>query len=279
MGDSRSDREGVFDSASPEEPIANRTPSLRAKVFLLAGPETREVESLIPDRIPVRTFADRSSFRRELGGNVAVAMLSVPAGGADPATVRRTISESPHARIGLVATDGEQLLDCETPHDEAVVVPDERDEVPSIVKRLYVRAYYATTVQRYYKVCLSINNREIGQKGDTAADADRLSELQEIRNLLESYLQQFRQFLTSEDFEAMSSREDRLQSLARAAKNNPDPSALDLPDACPGCGLDWTDWHDRRLRNGYERIGAGTWRCTGCGEVIADTDPDNYRVG
>lgn len=276
MGDGESDREGVFDSASPEEPIANRTPSLRATVFLLAGAETREVGSLIPDRIEVRTFTDRSSFRRELGGDVAVAMLSVPAGGADPATVRRTICESPHARIGLVATDGAQLLDCETPHDEAVVLPDEREEIPAVVKRLYVRAYYAATVQRYYKVCLSIKNREISRR---ANGQDRLSELQETRNLLESYLQRFRRFLTSADFEAMSSREDRLRSLARAAKNDPDPGALDLPDACPDCGLDWTDWHGRRLRNGYERIGAGTWRCTGCGGVIADNDPDTYQVG
>jgi len=30
---------------------------------------------------------------------------------------------------------------------------------------------------------------------------------------------------------------------------------------------------------GYEQIGANTWRCTRCGCVLADNDPDNYKIG
>jgi rubrerythrin len=192
--------------------------------------------------------------------------------------VARTVSKSAHARIALVATDGAQLLRCEAPHDEAFVFPEEKDTFGSLIKRLYVRSYYSATIERYYKVRFSIRNREIQLSDEEIENDEQIQRLRKAAKVFQSHLELFRNVLKSEDFEAMEDRSDRLESLAANSKNSSSPEAVGLPESCPDCELDWTSWHGTRLRNGYERIGANTWRCTGCGTIIADNDPDNYKL-
>ena len=81
-----------------------------------------------------------------------------------------------------------------------------------------------------------------------------------------------------DDLAAIKSRPDRLEPFVTSAKRGPDPSTLGLPDACPGCGLDWTAWHGPGLKDGYHRLGANTWECTQCGHITGDTDPQGYHV-
>lgn len=258
----------------------HRRPSLRAELFLLAKQGWEEaVESSIPDQLTVRTYTEYEAFLEDLSGKVAVAVL-------DPAladeklreAIARTISQSAHARIALLATDGAQLLRCEVPHDESFVFPEEAKRFESAIKRLYVRSYYAATLERYYKVCFSIRNREIQLDSEEIERDEEVQRLREALDVLRSHLKQFRRVLKPEDIEAMADREERLESLAESSKNSSSPGAVGLPDACPNCGIDWTVWHGARLRNGYERIGANTWRCVKCGTIMADNDPDNYRL-
>ena len=95
---------------------------------------------------------------------------------------------------------------------------------------------------------------------------------------MRSYLRQFRAELDPDDLKAMENRGDRLERLSAASKSGPDPSLVGLPDSCPDCGLDWSVWHGPRLRNGYQKIGAHSWRCTQCGTVLSNAGPDNYRI-
>lgn len=254
------------------------SPSLQAEIYLLANQELgTQAQSLIPDQITVQGYTTTSSFFDDLSGTVAVAVLDVRIVASKiKDVVARTIRESEHARIALLATDGAQLLGSEIPHDEAFVFPEETDAFKSDIKSLYIRSYYAATLERYYKVCFSMQNRKT--RLDDPESDEQFQRLQGARERLESHLRMFRRVLSEEDLEAITNREHRLQSLSKSAKNTPPPDAVGLPDACPDCGLDWTVWHGSKLRNGYERIGADTWRCIDCGNIMDDMDPDNYKI-
>lgn len=272
-------RSEVADSPSGEGEVRH-TPSLRAEIFLfsLRGWE-EEAEELVTDRITTRSYTDYRTFIEALSGKVAVVVIDATVGDEKlREAIVRAIQESAHARIALFATDGAQLLSCEVPHDEAFVFPEEQETFDSEIKRLYVRSYYSATLERYYKVCLSLRTRKVQLPEKEYETSEELQRLRRAMAVLRSHLKQFRRGLKAEDIEAMSNREGRLESLAKRSKNKSSPDAVGLPDACPKCGLDWTEWHGSRLRNGYERIGANTWRCTKCGTIMADNDPDNYRL-
>jgi hypothetical protein len=281
MGDVNKSGEGVaHHSSEGSSKDQVYSPSLHAEIILLSDKEWMEaVKPAIPDRITTRTCSSYEQFLSDLSGKVAVAVLDATLAEEKlRKAVARTVSESAHARIALVATDGAQLLRCEAPRDESFVFPEKRDSFDSLIKRLYVRSYYSATIERYYKVRFSIRNREI-QLSTEERDADeRIQRLENAAKVLQSHLELFRNVLKQEDFEAMQDRPDRLETLAARSKNSSSPEAVGLPESCPKCELDWTSWHGSRLRNGYERIGANTWRCTGCGTIMADNDPDNYRL-
>lgn len=265
----------TLDAGSP-----SHQPSLRAEIFLLSKQGWPDaVELSVPDQLTTRRYTAYEAFLDDLSGKVALTVL-------DPRLpdeklrecVVRAIQESPHVRIAFVATDGAQLLGCEAPHDDAFVLPEEREALESTIKRLYVRAYYSATLERYYKVCFSLRDREIRLSTEDADGDEELKRLRNAQSVLRSHLRAFRQELRPEDIEAMANREQRLERLAEHSKNDSSPEAVGLPETCPGCGLDWTAWHGTRLRNGYERIGANTWRCANCGIIMADNDPENYRL-
>ena len=256
----------------------HQTPPFSADVCLLASSDLRsEIAPLVPAELSVREFGSVETYAESVSGNVALTLVSA----ALPDerirhVVRTTLSESRHARIAFVASDGGQLLRCDVPHDDEFVLPEERDSLQRALKHLYIRAYYSVTIERYYRVCLSIENYE--RAGGTVEE-ESVEKLYTARRRVHSYLRQFRAFLDTEDFGAIATREDRYNELIETGHRGGNPTAAGLPTACPDCGLDWTTWHDSRLEAGYERIGASTYRCTGCGHTLADDDPDNYRVG
>ena len=250
-------------------------PTMRAEVILLA---TRDwcstVEATTPAEMTVRRFETLDQFCEGVSGNVAVTLVSAAQSDDDIETaIRRTVHSSEHARTGLLATDGSQLLQCDVPRDEGFVFPEERERFERLIKHLYIRAYYSVAIARYYRIGVSIRNQKLRDDAD-----EDIETLEQSRDRIYAYFKQFRRFLDPEDFEAMSSRDERMQALFESTEASTDPSLAGLPERCPDCTLDWTTGHGSRLRSGYERIGASTWRCCRCGHVIADTDPDNYRV-
>ncbi|SDJ67806.1 hypothetical protein SAMN05216226_10766 [Halovenus aranensis] len=265
-------------SESDETKRRPHSPSLQAEIHLLARQELgTRAKSLIPNRVTARGYTQLSSFLDDLSGKVAVVVIDVTLAESNVReAVARTVKKSEHARVALLATDGAQLLRSEVPYDEAFVFPDETETFKSDIKNLYIRSYYAATMERYYKICFSIQNQKTTT--EKPEENEQIRRLKGARDRLESHLQLFRRVLTEEDMDAISNREHRLKSLSKSAKNNPPPDAVGLPDACPDCGLDWTAWHGSKLRNGYERIGADTWRCVNCGRVLDDMDPDHYKI-
>lgn len=262
---------------SRDETVPIHSLTLRAEVILLADRGQRSaVAPLVPDQLPVQWFRTVDAFLLEVSSNVAVVLVSTQFDDEQIATVvKRTLSTSEHARIALVAADAAELLRCEVPHDESFVLPDEQDSLAEAIKRLYVRAYYSVTTERYYKLSLAIKNSEM-QPGD--GNDGKLEQVKRTHERTKQYLQYFRHFLDQDDFDAMKTREHRYHELLDS-KDGVDPSAFNLPDSCPDCTLDWTTWHGPRLRIGYEQIGANTWRCTRCSHLIADNDPEEYKIG
>lgn len=274
-----SDEELVREAPS-ELPPNRAAPALNADVFLLAERSCwSPVRSVVPDELTLRTFEEVDDFQSALSGNIALVLLSLSYDeDILEESIKEVITASPNARIAVIAAEFGDLYHTDLPYDEGVVRPVDREEFDRLVKRLYIRAYYAVTLQRFYKVSITVRNRELRNRAEDSSDDERLERLKTVRVLLQRYLQTFVRHLDSEDFEAMRNREDRLEQFVTAAKSGPDPSALGLPKACPDCDLAWDTWHGRRLQNGYERLGADVWQCTGCGSVLSNPDPTNFHV-
>ncbi|WP_353633779.1 hypothetical protein ABSL23_11010 [Halobacterium sp. NMX12-1] len=252
-------------------------PPLRANVHVLAGPNwCSKIRTVVPDEITVRTFTDADSFDDALTANVAVALLScAESTNRLQATVRRTVAASPHAHVGLLATD--ETRDADVPRDVEFVAPVDREAFAERVKRLYVRAHYAATLDRYYRVSVTIRNLEL-RTDEAAVDDAELDRLRAVRDRSRRYLRQFRAYLDAESLAALKSRGDRLEALVADARTPPDPAARGLPESCPACSFDWTTWHGRGLGAGYRKLGSDTWQCTNCGETLAGATPSSYRV-
>lgn len=270
-------------SAPDEESRAEVRPDLRARVLVLADEGCgEEITAAMPERIPVEAYTTPSSFEAALSEQVAVTVLSLAVDEERLSKlVARTIATSPSARICLSASSEAELDATVVPHDEAVVRPVDRESFTELVTRLYVRAYYVVTMERYFKIAVSLRNSEFRhRKADEPDDelTGRLERLERARERTGEYLSFFRRHLDRDDITAIKSRPDRLEALVTSSKRGPDPSDVGLPETCPGCGLDWTAWHGPGLRDGYQRLGANTWECTKCGHVIADTDPQGYYV-
>lgn len=250
-------------------------PPLRASVAVVAGEKWCEKTRIdTPDEISVETYREPAAFEAGVSGEVAVALL-------EPAhvdtglerLVKRTIAVSAHARIAFL---GHEEADPDVPRDADFVAPISGDEFATGVERLYVRAHYAATLDRYYSVSMKIRNAELADRD--IVDDDQLDRLRTVRDRSRAYLRQFRAALDGESLASLKSRSDRLKALVAESKPTPDPNSQGLSAACPNCGLDWTEWYGQRLEKGYQKLGANTWQCRECGETIADPSPNNYKV-
>jgi rRNA maturation protein Nop10 len=256
-------------------PEDRQRPPLRASVAVLAS-ETwcEKVRGDTPDEITVETYREPPAFEAEVSGEVAVALLEpahVDAG--LERLVKRTIAVSAHARIAFLARG---QSDPDVPRDADIVAPISGEAFATRVERLYVRAHYAATLDRYYSVSMKIRNAELAD-GD-AVDDDQLDRLRTVRNRSRAYLRQFRAGLDGESLASLKSRNERLQNLVAESKSAPEPRSHGLSETCPNCGLDWTEWYGQRLEKGFQKLGANTWQCRECGETIASASPSNYKV-
>lgn len=272
--------DGLFDTtARSSEPITERPPTLQATVSCLVpdGERRATLAEAAPSDVDVRVEAHPASFVEDLSGNVAVALLSTDVDDeALVGLVRETLRASEHAQVVLLESAGE-VADDAVPRDGTYRTPF-GDDFESFLKRMYVRAYYAASLQRLFSLNIAvINQRSVVREGDGDAKAE-LARLEEAVRLVEEYLELFRRYLQPEDWYELAGREETFRPLFRRGVSRFDPRIWGLPKRCPDCGLEWTVHHGGRLGEGYERIGANTWRCTRCSSVIANPDPEKKRV-
>jgi hypothetical protein len=266
---------GPATAEADDLPEDRQRPPLRASVAVLAGEKWCEkVRGDTPDEISVETYREPQAFEAGVSDEVAVALLEpahVDAG--LERLIKRTIAVSAHARIAFL---GRGQADPDVPRDADFVAPVSGEQFGTDVERLYVRAHYAATLDRYYSVSMKIRNAELAD--EDVVDDDQLDRLRTVRNRSRAYLRQFRACLDGENLASLKSRNERLKTLVEASKPAPEPQSHGLSGTCPNCGLDWTEWYGERLEKGFQKLGANTWQCRECGETIASASPSNYKV-
>lgn len=281
-GSSRPSPSKVADgAASTSDGFSDTPPQLNAEIFVMTETDWwPKITEAIPDELPVRTFRSIAAGISALSDNIALVIISASVPDEQlRRLIRQTLVKSGHARIVLLASEHVRLLQSEVARDEDFVFPEELEDLEMGIKKQYVQSYYEVTLDRYYKVCLAISNYEQAAEKDAADDDVDLEQLEARQHQLRSSLDRFRRYLNQDDYDDIVSRKHRYTDLTDRRSRSSTPSTYGLPDSCPDCGLDWTTWHDGSKRYGYEMTGAQTWRCTDCGHIIAENDPDNYRVG
>lgn len=172
----------------------------------------------------------------------------------------------PHVQI-LLLLSREELTGPDRNYDEILREPFSRTALQSMVERLRRRARYALKVRQYYRLGGYLMSIEKYASDDMAADADllttRIAALRtEIRALAEN--------MDESDFEAVrQSLYRRKQTFERPTiPTGYNASSKYHPPACPTCGLPWGVSHGGDLGEGYLRVAALVWRCTGCGDYL-----------
>ncbi|QGN07663.1 hypothetical protein Hrd1104_10390 [Halorhabdus sp. CBA1104] len=269
----------LFEATAGDE-IEGRAPELRAEIFLFARDRARKrsIQEAIPEAISVRTYEDADTLTEGLAGNVAVVLLSMGLPETELLTASlSTVQETKYARIGLLTGDRDRIREKPIPHDEIFYKSADRKTFQNRLKRLYIRAYYETALQRYYSLCIARQNRLA--KLEEEHDDERLRKLTASRDLMESHLTYFNQYLQPGDLDNIRDRREEMKRMINDVREDNDPTMSGLPKQCPDCSLSWGTWHGPDLESGYEKVGANAWRCSGCGTVIGGNDPDNYWIG
>lgn len=257
----------VGDSSLPME---EREPTFQGQIVLLAPQVTWKsiVHDVVPDRIDVRVVETEEEYADTISGNVAVALLPATLSRERlTALVRLSLQRSPH--VQLVAYD-EDVTEAERerlPVDDVYRRSSERD-LKAILERMYFRAYYSATLARIYRVNISLLSSKHARPTRDAGGDPQPEKLEEVSDLLESYLKRFRSHLEREDIEDLRGRNEFVRGVNASSRSRFDPGVWNLPRSCPNCDLDWTVYHGPRLGQGYENVGANTWRCVQCSEII-----------
>lgn len=270
MSDEAPSSSPLADVGDSDRAMADREPTFRAQIVLLAPQVTWKsiVHDVVPNRIDVIVVETVDEYAEELSGNVAVSLL--------PATLPRerlrglarySLQRSPHIQLiayGENVSEGEKE---KLPVDDYYSRDSDRD-LKAVLKRMYFRAYYSATLARIYQINITLVSRKHATPTAETGDDPEPKKLEDAAELLQSYLTRFRSHLDQRDIEDLRGRNTFVREVNGTSKSRFDPAVWNLPRSCPNCDLDWTVYHGPRLGQGYENIGANTWRCTRCSEVI-----------
>ena len=258
----------VRDGGDPAIPIEERSPNLNAEVCGLVAdqPEKARVRNLIPSGIDRTIVSNLESFEVQLSKNSAVVVLSLT---FDEAEIRRLIhralTTSKHIQIALF---GRQEATAETlPHDAHFHPPFDVNAGQQRMARLYIRAYFSSTLEAFYQLNIQALNHEMRDPG-RAEEGARLERIEKSRALLRRHLGEFTSYLDADDIQDLSLSQGDVAESTTALESRFDPRTLGLPPACPECDLTFEEYHGEDLGDGYEKIAAKTYRCTRCSHVI-----------
>ncbi|MFW6385100.1 MAG: HalX domain-containing protein [Halodesulfurarchaeum sp.] len=235
------------------------------------------VAGRIGDRFRLLPFPTPEAARGGIDRSIAVVLVSCEFETEDlEGLLRYSTRASPHSEVGLMATDSADLLDVDVEYDVELISPVTWAELVATIDTMIRRAQYSATLQRYFQVTLTANNRRIASRASDLADDEEYQRLESEIGRLQGRLDELTEAMGPDDYRAIHRRLDRGQTDDVDNLPRSDPSIFGLPDECPNCGLRWGVWHGNQQRYGYERIAAFVWRCTDCDHVISNPDP-NFR--
>lgn len=267
-------------SGNSADAFQDRQPNLRANIIGLVGQQSQRerFHDLIPGGIECQCFTTPDTFAEAISRSVAVIVLSLDFDeSVYRGLIQQTLSTSSHIQIALLATENHRATE-PIPNDEVFTPPFDPESVKRDVARLYIRAYYSSTLEAFYGLNIEATTYRMQLEHGAGGDPEQLERLETAANVLESHLKQFRDHLTTEDVRELSARDEGIREFLQTPSARFDPAALGLPSACPECGLNWTENDGSQFGDGFERIAANTWRCTRCSHVISNPGSSNQYV-
>lgn len=247
-------------------------------LVLIPRSKRQSIKSNIPSGLNHTFVHSIHGFRERLSEEVAVTLL--PSSGSDDSRrnlIRSVMAQSPHTHIGMFIPTNSLAGTESLPADVTFEWPLD-DSFGQQLIRLYLRAYYSATLERYFELNISIQNHQLQTRESRKSSGDDLRRLERSAARTKSLLDHIRSRLTEEDLQGLLTRPDTFRKALEPPNPTVDPSIDDLPDHCPDCTQPWGDWDDARNGFGYRQIAARVWRCQSCGYVVANPSPDGYHV-
>lgn len=253
----------------------------RPTVLLIDEPVRADLfEMWLADTCTVRTAATPAAVRQNFDDSVMVALVRNEVGDEAKALVEEQIRlHSPFCRTVITTTEHVEILFPEISYDVCLHEPTNRGEVRETVDRLSRRATYQSLLKKYYRLTVSLANREIS---DTAAELPEDPEYDSLREAKDRLLAALTRLQSTFDDDDLRAVQDSLRPQRAfgpdATERNEKAGKKHLPDRCVGCGREWSTNGNSPEASGYRRLGAFVWKCRDCGTVQKLSDPSHRRV-
>lgn len=239
-------------------------------------------ETWLAEEFRVERAASEADVVDTLDLSIGVAVLapSVPNDVAER-VVSVVLESYPHCLVVDVLPRSESDRDLEVAVDAQLQDPIDGETLRETVREQLRRAEYGAALYRHVQLATLVAARETRFEPDELAEDETYARLQRKLAAERHHLDRLAAQLDAADFEAWLDAFDARTSHVSTA--DPDASSdargpKYLPNACPGCGLQWGVEHGERLGLGYTRLGSHIYKCRNCGEVVKNDGGGEQRV-
>lgn len=188
----------------------------------------------------------------------------------------RVRSVSPLCRIAITTSKRTEILSPTIDAEACIAEPITKEKIRETTMRLMKRALYHGAIREYFRMAFQVTNIQI-QDGEEVHEKDE-QQLHDDFSELSELVSEIGSLLDAKDRNAV------LGSLRPevAFPTEEEEAAADTnkyrPDKCSDCGLTWGVHHGGVLDEGFNYLGAFTWKCRSCGAVQSLPSPTDRRV-
>jgi len=224
----------------------------------------------------VRTASNRSAALSAVDDEVCIIVLRHELKEELKSKVASQAEAQSPCRLAVTTSKETEILypdiDCDLTASEPITKQLLRD----IVDSLYKRGLYEDRLRKYYQLSLQMANDS--GTGHTAEGEDAHEQRQKRLDQLKDVLDKIKRSLDADDIDAVLADIQSGHSMPVSDEQSTVNQGDYVPEECQECGLSWNEMHGDTLGAGYEKVGAFTWRCTGCRTVQSIPVPTNQSV-
>jgi hypothetical protein len=246
-------------------------------LFFDPNPTRRELFAEWISRVTTKHASDLEELYDVFDDTVTVVFLSRSALDHEGSEIRNFILDrSPSCQLVLHTAATAERAHSEE-YDAVLTRPVSETELRTVVEQRVRYGIYSRLVEEFY--ALSTTRFAVGN-ADSDVEEQYHTEIDKRLRQLRTAINHLQSTIDHEDAEKLL----KSVNLHRKYLNHPSekrsvPTQSKYhPDTCPSCSLPWGVDHGNDLETGFDRIGAGVWKCTRCDHVVRNSDASNRYV-
>lgn len=234
-------------------------------------------ESWLPECLSVRTVHSTTDVYSQIDDSVRAAFIRHEIPEEDKNEIESLLAAtSTDCRIAVTTSKQHEILYPDIVCDISIYEPITEQKIRDGVERLLRRSLYVDGVRRHYELSVQLASDELyPEEGD---EDEAVDEIQAKMDRTDEFLDEMRRLLDEADHDAIIATLQQRNDDLQQSTEPPLRQEKYRPDRCSECKLNWNEYHDTTLGQGFEALGAYTWRCNQCHSVVSVPDPTDRTV-